>query len=194
MSSKASALCCTRGACDMNGDAASSRRPSVTVRLTPDEKRRFATIAAARGQSESELGLAAVRMLLDLSSNQLPSNPSLTPKESASDRITIRLRPGDRHTIAERARLRGTKASTYIAALVRAHVASNPPLTADELTALKAGGRGSGWIRSPPCNARQRPRRARRRGARSAARTQSHSRPGRRGRATAARIRACVAG
>src|SRR5438128_1240572 len=61
--SKASALCCTRGACVMNDTAASSRRPSITVRLTPDEKQRFATIAAARGQSESELGLAAVRML-----------------------------------------------------------------------------------------------------------------------------------
>jgi len=121
----------------MNDTAASSRRPSITVRLTPDEKHRFATVAAARGQSESELGLAAVRMLLDLSGNQLPSNPSLAPKESASDRITIRLRPGDRQIIAERAQLRGTKASTYIAALVRAHVASNPPLTADELTALK---------------------------------------------------------
>lgn len=121
----------------MNGNTTSSRRPSVTVRLTPDEKRRFAMIAAARGQSESELGLAAVRMLLDLSGNPLPSDVSLEPRESASDRITIRLRPGDRQTIAERARLRRTKASTYIAALVRAHVASNPPLTADELTALK---------------------------------------------------------
>lgn len=106
----------------MNSDAASSRRPSVTVRLTPDEKRRFATIAAARGQSESELGLAAVRVLLELNANQIPPAASAMPKESASDRITIRLRPGDRQTIAERARQRSTKASTYIAALVRAHV------------------------------------------------------------------------
>jgi uncharacterized protein (DUF1778 family) len=119
----------------MNDDAASSRRPSITVRLTPDEKRRFAAIAAARGQSESELGLAAVRMLLELSGS--PPAASAVPKESASDRITIRLRPGDRQTIAERARLRSKKASTYIAALVRAHVASNPPLTTDELTAFK---------------------------------------------------------
>jgi len=121
----------------MNSDAASSRRPSVTVRLTPDEKRRFATIAAAQGQSESELGLTAVRLLLELNANQIPPAASAMPKESASDRITIRLRPGDRQTIAERARRRSTKASTYIAALVRAHVASNPPLTADELTAFK---------------------------------------------------------
>jgi len=114
----------------MNGDAVSSRRPSVTVRLTPDEKRRFATIAAARGQSESELGLAALRMLLELSGSQLPSAASEVRKKSASDRITIRLRPGDRQTIAERARLLRTKTATYIAALVRARVASNPPLTA----------------------------------------------------------------
>jgi hypothetical protein len=119
----------------MNDDAASSRRPSITVRLTPDEKRRFVAVAAARRQSESELGLAAVRILLELSGN--PPAASAVPKESASDRITVRLRPGDRHTIAERGRQRRTKASTYIAALVRAHVASNPPLTTDELTAFK---------------------------------------------------------
>jgi uncharacterized protein (DUF1778 family) len=93
----------------MNGDAASSRRPSVTVRLTPEEKRRFAGIAAARGQSESEFGLAAVRMLLELNASQLPPAASAVPKESASERITIRLRPGDRHTVAERARQRSTK-------------------------------------------------------------------------------------
>jgi len=121
----------------VNSDADPSRRPSVTVRLTPEEKRRFATIAAARGQSESELGLAAVRMFLELSGTRLPTGTSAVPKESVSDRITIRLRPGDRHAIAERARLRRTKASTYIASLVRAHVVANPPLTADELMAFK---------------------------------------------------------
>ena len=34
---------------------------------------------------------------------------------------------------------RGIRSSTYIAALVRAHIAASPPLTIDELTVLKQG-------------------------------------------------------
>jgi hypothetical protein len=49
------------------------------------------------------------------------------------------LRPGDRRAINERASRREMKASTYLAALVRAHVATNPPLTENELDALKHG-------------------------------------------------------
>jgi hypothetical protein len=40
--------------------------------------------------------------------------------------------------IRERAGKRGLKDSAYIAALVRSHVAANPPLTGPELAALKA--------------------------------------------------------
>ena len=54
-----------------------------------------------------------------------------------TDRITIRLRPGDHQVIARRAAQRAMKASSYLAALVRAHVAANPPLAATELAALK---------------------------------------------------------
>ncbi len=55
----------------------------------------------------------------------------------ATDRITIRLRTGDREAITRRAAQRGMKASTYLAALTRAHVGVNPPLAATELVALK---------------------------------------------------------
>ena len=48
-------------------------------------------------------------------------------------------RPGDRRAINERANRRDMKASTYLAALVRAHVATNPPLTENELDAYKHG-------------------------------------------------------
>lgn len=60
-------------------------------------------------------------------------------RERSIDRITIRLRPGDRRVINERASQRGMKASTYLAALVRAHIATNPPLTNEELGAYKQG-------------------------------------------------------
>lgn len=123
----------------MSRDAASTPRPTITVRPTPEEKVRFTALAAASGQSESDLGLEAVRLLLRFN----PEPPSIAPvpplRESAVDRITIRLRPGDRRVIAGRASARDMKAATYIAALVRAHIAANPPLAAAEFHAFKQG-------------------------------------------------------
>ena len=55
----------------------------------------------------------------------------------ATDRITIRLRPGDGAVIARRARERGVKTATYLAAMARAHIAADPPLFTHELAALK---------------------------------------------------------
>ena len=57
----------------------------------------------------------------------------------ATDRITIRLRPGDRTALNLRADARGIPASRYLAALVRAHIAASPPLTVAELAILKEG-------------------------------------------------------
>jgi hypothetical protein len=114
-----------------------TRAPSITVWPTPDEKRRFAALALHRGASESRLALIAIRALLE---SNAPPPPSLAPtptRESAADRITIRLRPGDRRAVNERAARRGMKTSAYLAALVRAHVGANPPLAAGELTVLK---------------------------------------------------------
>jgi hypothetical protein len=113
------------------------RPPSITARPTPDEKQRFSELAASRGLSESALALMAIRALLE--SNlpiRLPSE-TLPAREPAADRITIRLRPGDRRAINSRAAQRRMKTSTYLAALVRAHLAANPPLATEELAALK---------------------------------------------------------
>jgi hypothetical protein len=107
-----------------------SSLPSITVRLSPREKEWFTTLARSRGVSESALALSAIRSIGD--SGCL--DPYATgPRTPATDRITIRLRPGD----ARRASERGMKPSAYLAALVRAHVGVNPPLTADEVAALK---------------------------------------------------------
>jgi len=108
--------------------------PSITVRVTPDEKEWFATLARSRGVSESALALSTIRWIGD--SGCL--DPYATgPRTPATDRITIRLRPGDGDAIARRAAQRGMKSSAYLAALARAHVAVNPPLPAKELAALK---------------------------------------------------------
>ena len=108
--------------------------PSITVRVTPDEKKWFAMLARSRGLSEATLALSAIRSVKDSGSLEAYATGPRTP---ATDRITIRLRPGDGTAVARRASERGMKPSAYLAALVRAHLAANPPLTAPELAALK---------------------------------------------------------
>jgi hypothetical protein len=114
--------------------SAGSPLPSITIRLSPREKEWFATLARSRGVSESTLALSTIRSIGD--SGCL--DPYATgPRTPATDRITIRLRPGDGETIDRRAAQRGMKPSAYLAALVRAHVAASPPLATQELMALK---------------------------------------------------------
>lgn len=120
----------------MNDDALRSTAPSITARPTPREKHLFAALAAQRQISESTLALIAIRALLDSNVPDLQANT--TNSVPALDRITIRLRPGDRLAIRHRAAERRMKDSGYIAALVRGHVAANPPLPAHELAAFKA--------------------------------------------------------
>ncbi|MEO7206073.1 MAG: hypothetical protein ABI356_04020 [Steroidobacteraceae bacterium] len=120
----------------MNVGALKSTTPTITARPTPEEKHLFATLAAQRQISESTLALIAIRAWLDSQSPDLPPDPSSSGP--ALDRITIRLRPGDRLAIRHRAAERRIKDSGYIAALIRSHVAANPPLPTHELAAFKA--------------------------------------------------------
>ena len=114
--------------------SARSPLPSITIRLSPDEKEWFATLARSRGVSESTLALSTIRSIEDSGC----FDPYATgPRTPATDRVTIRLRPGDGQAIALRAADRGMKPSGYLAALVRAHLAANPPLASGELQALK---------------------------------------------------------
>jgi hypothetical protein len=120
----------------VNTRAPASTLPSITTRPSPAEKARFASIAASRGMTESALALSAIR-------SYLGSDPAIRasilnePQIRATDRITIRLRPGDGRWIARRAQERGMKSSAYLAALVRAHVACDPPLPMEEIRILK---------------------------------------------------------
>ena len=111
--------------------------PSITARPSAAEKARFATLATASGLSESALAMIAIRQVLDPDAAPLRESIPAPARGPATDRITIRLRPGDGESISRRAAQRGMKPSAYLAALVRAHVAVNPPLTANELAALK---------------------------------------------------------
>ena len=118
-----------------------SRTPglSITARPSPAEKARFSTLAHAAGISESRLALMAIRAFVDEGSRThgpAEYDPA-AERVRATDRITIRLRPGDGAVIARRARERGVKTATYLAAMARAHIAADPPLFVHELAALK---------------------------------------------------------
>ena len=121
----------------MTSDRARSRLPTITVRLTPEEKRQFAELAASRGLSECALAVATLRALLIPGTLFLANIPNAPPREAATDRITIRLRPGDGAALEARAARRQMKASTYLAALARSHIAADTVLTADELDSVK---------------------------------------------------------
>jgi hypothetical protein len=123
----------------VNGNTSSSSHPSITARPTHIEKQRFVEVAAARGISESALALIAIRSLLE--SNPPPTDGAATEsrRQPATDRITIRLRPGDHRALDQRATQLGMRTSRYLAALVRAHIAASPPLTVDEIAVLKHG-------------------------------------------------------
>jgi hypothetical protein len=131
-----SAICRNRRWRAVNDITLKSTVRSITAGPTPEEKRLFAAIATRRQMSESALALIAIRSLLD---SAVPSSPLSTSNNGpAVDRITIRLRPGDRLAIRHRAAERRMRDSAYIAALVRGHVAANPPLATQELAAFKA--------------------------------------------------------
>jgi hypothetical protein len=134
-----SAFCCTRTGLLVNSNDPTPRAFSITARPTPEEKQRFADLAASRGISESALALIAIRALLESNGSPIGSATGEPGRQPATDRITIRLRPGDRCALNQRAAQRGIRSSTYLAALVRAHIAANPPLTIDELSILKQG-------------------------------------------------------
>jgi hypothetical protein len=116
-----------------------ARIPCITARPTLAEKERFAKLAASSGVSESALALIAIHALLESTDPSASTTAPESARQAATDRITIRLRPGDGRAINQRAAQRGMRASTYLAALVRAHVAASPPLTVDELAILKQG-------------------------------------------------------
>ena len=55
----------------------------------------------------------------------------------SSERVSLRLRQGDRRRVNARAEARNMKPASYLVALIRAHVRHEAPLPAAELNALK---------------------------------------------------------
>ena len=68
---------------------------SITARPTPEQKARFVAIAKSKGMSEKLAGIVIEQFLgrHDLQQNIWRRD---RPKVASTDRLTIRLRPGDR--------------------------------------------------------------------------------------------------
>ena len=109
----------------------------IAVRVTPETKARFRTLASWQHMTES----AFLKRLIDISLQgaatvrEDSTNPP--PKAARDARLYVRLRPDDRLLLCERAASRGMAPATYVSVLVRSHLRTLAPLPRDELLALK---------------------------------------------------------
>jgi hypothetical protein len=120
----------------MNGRGVNSslRDPLIATRASRDKRDRFAALARARDVSMSALLLQLIDRELETADVSIAGDDR---RAVASDRVSLRLRPGDRALVDERARARKMKPASYLVALIRAHVRAMAPLPAAELDALK---------------------------------------------------------
>ncbi|MBT2305299.1 hypothetical protein J7E70_33390 [Variovorax paradoxus] len=119
----------------------SAQRPVVIgTRTSRETKTRFAALAAQQDLTESALLALLVENVL---AAQPTSDSDIAldlacDEGRANDRLTIRLRPGDRALAAARAARRRMKTASYLSMLVRTHVRGTPVMPPAELDELKA--------------------------------------------------------
>ena len=105
----------------------------------PEQVRvRFDALAQDRGETQSSL----LRRLIDQALADAGGSPTSGggdhgAADRRSDRVTVRMRPGDGHRLRLRAEARATKPATYLAMLVRAHLHADAPLPEAELIQVK---------------------------------------------------------
>lgn len=123
-----------------------SRSNVIGTRVSSDTRTRFAALAARHQLSESGLLSKLVDEVLKAngpvareSGEQWGARVPIVDG-AAEDRITLRLRNGDRTLAAERAGARGMKTSSYLAMLVHNHVRGSAVLPQNELDLIKATG------------------------------------------------------
>lgn len=123
----------------------STTRPAVlSTRASVQTKANFAVLATRQGLTESALLALLVEKVVDQNSSSvaLAATEVLTAVDSksgcATDRLTLRLRPGDRALADARASARRMKTASYLSMLVRTHVRGVPVMPPAELDELKA--------------------------------------------------------
>ncbi|MDQ0608221.1 hypothetical protein QFZ83_002392 [Variovorax sp. W1I1] len=115
----------------------------IGARVSSDTKARFAALAARHHLSASTLLAKMVDEVLKTNGEtSLDSGVQRSLRETGSgigveDRITLRLREGDRALAAERARSRGMKTCSYLALLIHNHVRDAAALPPNELDQIK---------------------------------------------------------
>lgn len=120
-----------------------SRSSVIGTRVPPDMKVQFAALAARHELSES--GLLAALILEVLKTNDPLTRQSTSPSFASpstahgvvEDRITVRLRAGDRKLATVRASVRGMKTCSYLAMLIHNHVRASAVLPPKELEQIK---------------------------------------------------------
>ena len=116
-----------------------TRTHVLGTRTSSETKARFAALAAQQCLTESAL----LALLIDkvvaakTTPEEVESAHRTQVKECASNRLTLRLRPGDRTLADAMAAARRMKTSSYLAMLVRTHVRGAPVMPPAELDELK---------------------------------------------------------
>lgn len=124
------------------GMTGSNRSFVLGARVSFDTRARFTALAAHHQLSAAGLLAKLVDEVLGASSAGTSSHASHgefdAPEHASPDeRITLRLRPGDRALISRSARARGMKTCSYLTLLVHNHVRRSAVLPPDELDQLK---------------------------------------------------------
>jgi hypothetical protein len=120
-------------------------RPAVlSTRASTETKANFAALAARQGLSESALlALLVEKVVFQNAVGNVLAATDVTPAidsqgDRAIDRMTLRLRPGDRALADARASARRMKTASYLSMLIRTHVRGVPVMPPAELDELKA--------------------------------------------------------
>jgi hypothetical protein len=117
-----------------------SRTVVIGTRASCDTKARFAVLAGSQGLSESAFLASVIDLVLSQNGVVGPLGASRENGAEATrskDRITLRLRPGDRALADARASGRRMKTASYLSMLIRTHVRGAPVMPPVEIDELK---------------------------------------------------------
>jgi hypothetical protein len=115
----------------------------ISTRVPPDTRARFAALAARHHLNASSLLAKMVDEVLkthgdiSLGSGGQRSLRETEDSVGLADRVTLRLRTGDRALAARRAHSRGMRTASYLALLIHNHVRDAAVLPPNELDQLK---------------------------------------------------------
>ncbi|HEJ6137348.1 TPA: hypothetical protein SL831_000695 [Pseudomonas aeruginosa] len=122
------------------------RSSVIGIRVSSEKRARFAALAARHQLTESGLLSKLIDEVLRSNApgavaSELTADGSDAETDAASeDRITLRLRHGDRMRAVERAGARGMRIGTYLVLLIHNHVRASDVLPPQELDLIKAVG------------------------------------------------------